>query len=259
MVAYIVTRLTISPVLNLLTKTGHLRQNFRGELIPQSGGVVFLLVMLLVAPLILIFSRGSYWFLFYSGVSTMTFLGIIDDFLGDARAKGLKGHFKKLIFEHELTTGALKAIGGAFLALMLTVKEPFWYFIVDFLLIGLGINFMNLFDLRPGRAGKVFILIGLIIGISYFNYPAVTFLFLALGIISAYLPLDLKARVMMGDAGSNVLGFILGYSGVLLFSFKVIVGVVVFLILFHLFTEKYSLTEIIKNNRVLSYLDELGR
>ncbi|GAV22347.1 hypothetical protein cpu_08570 [Carboxydothermus pertinax] len=189
----------------------------------------------------------------------MTFLGIVDDFFGDAKAKGLKGHFKKLILEHKLTTGALKAIGGAFLALMLTINEPFKFLVIDFLLIVLGINFMNLFDLRPGRAGKVFIFLAAIIGLTYFTYPAATFLYMVFGIVLAYLPLDLKAKVMMGDAGSNALGFILGYSAVLLFSYKVKVGVVVFLVLFHLLTEKYSLTAIIKNNRLLSYLDELGR
>jgi len=254
-----VTRFILPPVLELLTSAGHVRPNFRQEMIPQSGGIVFLLVMLLLSPLILLFSRGGYWFLFYSGVATMTVLGVLDDFLGGLEAKGLKGHFKKLFLERKLTTGALKALGGAFLALMLTINEPFSYFLVDFFLIVLGINFMNLFDLRPGRAGKVFILLAIILGIAYFTYPATAYLFLTLGIVLAYLPFDLKAEVMMGDAGSNVLGFILGYAGVLLFSYPVKIGAVIFLVLLHVLTEKYSLTAIIKNNRLLNYLDELGR
>ena len=258
-VALMVTRFILPSVLELLTSAGHVRPNFRQEMIPQSGGIIFLLVSLMMAPLLLFFTKGSYWFLFYSGIATMSVLGLIDDFLGGLEAKGLKGHFKKLFLERKLTTGALKAVGGAFLALMLTINEPLGHLVVDFLLIVLGINFMNLFDLRPGRAGKVFIFLAIILGIAYFTYPATAYLFLILGIVLAYLPFDLKAEVMMGDAGSNVLGFTLGYLGVVLFSLKIKIIVVLALILLHLFTEKYSLTTIIKNNRLLNYLDELGR
>ena len=64
---------------------------------------------------------------------------------------------------------------------------------------------------------------------------------------------------MMGDAGSNVLGISIGFLVVLTFSIFTKILVLVFLVGIHIFTEKYSLTNIIKKNRFLNYLDELGR
>ena len=43
------------------------------------------------------------------------------------------------------------------------------------------------------------------------------------------------------------------------YSFNVRVGWLVFLILIHIFTEKFSLTKIIENNKVLNFIDKLGR
>jgi UDP-GlcNAc:undecaprenyl-phosphate GlcNAc-1-phosphate transferase len=42
-------------------------------------------------------------------------------------------------------------------------------------------------------------------------------------------------------------------------AFSTQLAVVVFLLLLHFFTEKYSLTEIIEKNSFLRYLDNLGR
>ena len=73
-----------------------------------------------------------------------------------------------------------------------------------------------------------------------------------------YFPL-IAAKAMMGDAGSNVLGFSLGLACVMGMEFSFRVGTVILLILIHIFTEKYSLTKIIERVGVLRYLDELGR
>jgi len=42
-------------------------------------------------------------------------------------------------------------------------------------------------------------------------------------------------------------------------TFSTQLAVVIFLLLLHLFTEKYSLTKIIERNRFLCFLDNLGR
>lgn len=80
-----------------------------------------------------------------------------------------------------------------------------------------------------------------------------------LGIILVYIPNDLRAKSMMGDTGSNVLGMTLGVycAGTQLFSVKVLF--LVLLITIHIITEFYSITEIIDNNRILCYIDKLGR
>ena len=77
--------------------------------------------------------------------------------------------------------------------------------------------------------------------------------------VLAYFNTDLKARGMMGDTGSNVLGISIGVLMALGYGIKVRLAWLVFLILMHLITEKFSLTKIIEKNRVLKFIDNLGR
>ena len=64
---------------------------------------------------------------------------------------------------------------------------------------------------------------------------------------------------MMGDTGSNVLGISIGILMVMGYTFKVRVSWLVFLVLIHILTEKFSLTKIIEKNKVLNFIDKLGR
>ena len=64
---------------------------------------------------------------------------------------------------------------------------------------------------------------------------------------------------MMGDTGSNVLGISIGILIALGYTTKVRVSWLVFLVLIHLLTEKFSLTKIIEKNKVLNFIDKLGR
>ena len=77
--------------------------------------------------------------------------------------------------------------------------------------------------------------------------------------VLAYFNTDLKARGMMGDTGSNVLGISIGVLMALGYGIKVRVAWLVFLVLMHLITEKFSLTKIIEKNKVLKFIDDLGR
>ena len=117
---------------------------------------------------------------------------------------------------------------------------------------------MNLLDLRPGRAIKVYILIMVGIFITLTGYIKLLPL-LILPNVLAYFNYDLKAKAMMGDTGSNVLGISIGILFVMGYSLKVRIAWLVFLVFIHILTEKYSLTKIIENNKVLNYIDKLGR
>ena len=77
--------------------------------------------------------------------------------------------------------------------------------------------------------------------------------------VLAYFNYDLKAKAMMGDTGSNVLGISIGILMVMGYTFKVRVSWLVFLVLIHILTEKFSLTKIIEKNKVLNFIDKLGR
>ncbi|MCL4439163.1 MAG: hypothetical protein M1609_00795, partial [Firmicutes bacterium] len=73
------------------------------------------------------------------------------------------------------------------------------------------------------------------------------------------LPADLKGRAMMGDAGANALGAVMGLSVVWLFSVETKAVYLLALAAVNIISEKYSLTGIIASNRMLNYIDMLGR
>lgn len=248
-------------ILKMLQEAGAVRKNYLGNDIPVSVGLSFPLAMMLV--LLVYALLGCYqdsYHLFILGLIAISFLGFIDDMLGQRDTLGFKGHFGAL-FRGRLTTGGLKAVGGGIIALFLAVfmAGEWWNIILNTLILALFTNMMNLLDLRPGRAVKgflFFLLIVMAIAMGKVDYMLLAPL---LGAVLCYFPQDLKARAMMGDAGSNVLGLSLGYLVVTSLSLNVRLGFLVFLLAIHIYTEKFSLTKTIENNVLLKTIDQLGR
>ncbi len=264
----LITAVLVSPIVEMVRQSGFVRPNYKGDLIPVGVGFIFLLtgllgaVIALLCPLDLL---GRKTILFVVGLAVITFLGLLDDTLGSRDASGLKGHFKAL-FNGKLTTGALKALGGGTLALFIALADYSQLYrqavpeiVIDTLIITLSINAVNLLDLRPGRAAKGFIVLALIITALSWGKAELLPLALILGAVMVYLPWDLKARTMMGDTGSNALGITVGMAAAWTLSRTAGLVYLAFLIAFHIFTEKYSLTKVIANNKILDYLDKLGR
>ena len=257
------TYLMIPLFKNLLVESNCIRPNYKGEMIPVSMGIVFL-PMIIINGIIVAFFTVDFvsiacLFIFIFGIMAMFFAGIIDDTIGNRDVSGLKGHFKSL-FKGKLTTGGFKALFGGFVGLIISVciSKNIADIIVNTLVIALSTNLMNLFDLRPGRAIKAYLVIMIPIYITLTGYTKV-FPLLILPNVLAYFNTDLKARGMMGDTGSNVLGISIGVLMALGYGIKVRLAWLVFLILMHLITEKFSLTKIIEKNRVLKFIDNLGR
>lgn len=245
----------------MLIEVGAVRKNYLGVDIPVSVGISLPMVMIMVFSLFKLLS----WFevnylVFLLGIMTICLLGFIDDMLGQRDTLGFKGHFGQL-FRGKLTTGGLKALGGGLIAFFLAIfLSATWYeIILNTFIIALCTNMLNLLDLRPGRAGKGFLVFLLII--IALAQGKIDWVLLApiLGALLAYLPYDLKAAVMMGDAGSNVLGLILGYFCIAFLPLPMRIGTLVFLILLHIYTEKYSLTKTIEQNSILRAIDNWGR
>lgn len=248
-------------VLPMLERCGAVRENYRHERIPVAGGLTFPITILLCCVLIQLSNgyTGNRFTHYLLAVMVMAFLGFIDDMLGQRDSLGFRGHFSRLLKKGELTTGALKALGGGIIAIYVSLfySRTLGEFVVNVLLIALFTNCMNLFDLRPGRCVKAFILLFIPLLVFSGNYYL---LFMPIaGAVLAYFPYDLKARVMMGDTGSNVLGVTLGIMAVYGLNLPTRVGLVAALILLHIFTERYSLSKIIDGNRFLHWFDRLGR
>ncbi|MFF5026766.1 hypothetical protein ACFY2J_21485 [Streptomyces collinus] len=138
--------------------------------------------------------------------------GAYDDVAGDDR-RGLRAHLRAL--RHgEVTSGAVKLFGisAAGLAAGHVLKQrP-----VDRVLAGVVIagaaHFVNLVDVRPGRAAGAVLALGapgLVRG-----GPGAELAAVALGGAAAVLPGDLGEHVMLGDTGAHALGAVSGAAAV---------------------------------------------
>ena len=261
---------------SMLVNGNVIRPNYKNEMIPVGMGIVFLPMIIINSIILGFVTLNNIWFvsssnynlnivwllclaLYIFSMMAMFFAGALDDLIGNRNVSGLKGHFKSLL-NGKLTTGGFKALFGGFVGLVVSVciSSSIVDIIVNTLIIALSTNLMNLFDLRPGRAIKVYLVIIIPIYITLTGYTKV-FPLLILPNVLAYFNIDLKARGMMGDTGSNVLGISIGVLMALGYGIKVRLAWLVFLILMHLITEKFSLTKIIEKNRVLKFIDNLGR
>ncbi|MGS0764058.1 hypothetical protein [Syntrophomonas curvata] len=254
-------------LLSMLRESGAVRKNYLGHDIPVGAGIGFPVSVILVFIVYMLFSRYDSSFSTYLiGIIAISFLGFIDDMLGQRDTLGFKGHFGAL-FQGKLTTGGFKALGGGvvafFMAFSLVTPGSLGHnlgnIIVNTLIIALFTNTLNLLDLRPGRALKGYLFFLLLIGLMAAG--KVNWLLIAplLGAVLVYLPVDLKARAMMGDAGSNVLGLTLGYCSAIHLPWPYRIGVLIFLIAMHIYTEKFSLTRTIERVPWLRAIDQLGR
>jgi hypothetical protein len=192
----------------------------------------------------------------------MCFLGLLDDLLGSRETSGFKGHIKEAL-RGRFTTGFLKALGGFLLAV--AASAPFsrhiWELFLNGAIIAFCANLFNLLDVRPGRALKVFLpfLAGMI-ALNWSLENALIPYLLSVGAVALVLfPGDLSGRFMLGDSGSNVLGATVGLGISIGAGPWWKLGVLILLACLNLLSEKYSFSRIISSNRVLNWLDSLGR
>lgn len=248
---------------NMLIASNVIRPNYKKDMIPVSMGLVFLPMIVINGILLAIFTTEYknllYLFMYIFGLIAMCLVGILDDIIGNRDVSGLKGHFKSL-FKGNLTTGGFKALFGGFVGILISVaiSKNIIDIGINTLIIALSTNLMNLLDLRPGRAIKVYLFLAILIFLTIAGYPKGLLLLIVPSVL-VYFTHDLKAKAMMGDTGSNVLGISIGILVAMVYGLGVRVGWLVFLIFIHLLTEKYSLTKIIEQNKFLNFIDKLGR
>ncbi|NGO12733.1 hypothetical protein G5C60_35250 [Streptomyces sp. HC44] len=136
--------------------------------------------------------------------------GAYDDVAGaDDSRRGFRAHLSALR-SGEVTSGAVKLFGisaAGLVAGALLKERP-----VDKLLAGVVIagtaHFVNLLDVRPGRAAGAVLALGAP-GLLR-NGPAGELSAVAMGAAAAVLPDDLGERAMIGDSGAHALGATLG-------------------------------------------------
>ncbi|MGE5583392.1 MAG: hypothetical protein ACM3X9_12775 [Bacillota bacterium] len=271
LVTYALTWLTMPYLRDLIINTGFMKPNYREEKIPACAGLIFVALLPLITGISLLLGINSAYdsFLFLFIILGAGFMGLVDDKMGNHNTKGFKGHFLALIKNKKLTSGGFKALFGATIALVFSIGAAIpggrsfwtpWTIFINFLLVCLAMNMINLFDLRPGRAGKIYLLAFLIV--IAFSKSMEHYLGLYLPIVAIllyYLPFDLRAEMMMGDTGSNLLGASLGgMMAWMLSDFSKIVALGIMIAL-QLSAEKVSFTKIIERYSFLRYIDNIGR
>jgi hypothetical protein len=187
-------------------------------------------------------------------------VGGYDDLYGSTQAKGIRGHLRALR-SGTVTSGAIKVagVGASALAASLILgggqtRSPAGRLAagaLDSVLIASTANLTNLFDLRPGRAVKVVLLLGGgLAGAGSAPY---------VGAAAGCLPADLGARAMLGDCGANALGAGIGTVAAArlpltgkLVALAAVIGLTVA-------SERVSFTAVIEATPALRWLDRLGR
>lgn len=257
----IICALISIPIMKVIYyKANLLRINFKGQNIPAGYGFIILMAAVPVYIMMAIgvgYSRDAWTYII--AIIGFGIMGLVDDIHGTREVGGFKGHFS-LLLKGRITTGIAKVVVGGILSLLLGLiiagYQPF-VIIVNGLLIALSANMLNLLDLRPGRAVSCFWL-GLIILIAVFTKSMFDLMLLPVIIPCLYLTyMDRSARVMMGDAGSNVLGAVLGVSFAMASGMLWKLVIIFILVCIHVYAEKYSISRLIESNRILRRIDRL--
>jgi UDP-N-acetylmuramyl pentapeptide phosphotransferase/UDP-N-acetylglucosamine-1-phosphate transferase len=191
-------------------------------------------------------------------------LGLFDDLAAQGDDRGFSGHVKALL-QGRLTTGGVKLIVGGMLALALTAvtgfELGFWRIVLGGAVISLAANLGNLFDRAPGRCTKVALLCGVVLFATAgaVDRPALIGVAVVLGAAAGLGLFDLREQLMLGDAGSNVLGAVLGWGVVATTGWVAQVVVLAILLALNAASEKVSFSAVIAATPPLRAFDRLGR
>lgn len=241
------------------------RENYRGHELPVAGGIVLVLAAVVVAAATLAWER-------YGGISAdeatrglvllggsvlgFGFIGLVDDLVGSASTKGVRGHVGAL--RHgELTTGLVKLVWGLLLG-FIAVPGSLGDAVRGGVLIAATANLGNLFDRAPGRVIKMSMVGAVVLvatGLSgWVLYGPLVIVGAGVGLLVA----DLREEVMLGDTGANVLGAAIGHGLVLSLAATGEWIALVVVVGLNLLSERVSFSRVIDRMAPLRWLDRLG-
>ncbi|HEV3319293.1 MAG TPA: hypothetical protein VG053_06105 [Solirubrobacteraceae bacterium] len=272
LLALAVAVLLAQPTLRALRAGGHTRPNYRARELPHPLGVLVVMAALLALVPLTLIERVGHTAILYPGLVAVAVyalgvacLGLIDDTLGSPRdgataPRGWRGHGAAAM-HGELSTGALKAVGSVGLALLVSdftgLSVGRWLLAAAVLV--LATNALNLLDLRPGRALKVFVLLGAGLTIGSRELRPLWTLGLFVGpalVAGAY---DLREEAMLGDTGANLLGALAGLWMVLVLSQTGQLIALALLVIVTVYGELRSISALVARVPLLRGLDSWGR
>lgn len=245
------------------TRNGWVRSNWRGRDMPFPAGV--LCVAFTLTAVVVLSVIGLVADLEVLSVDALAlgmgiaFLGLLDDLL-DAPARGLRGHARALL-GGGFSTGVLKAVGTLALALAVLPGrgDEVAGLALSVAVLVLATNAFNLLDLRPGRAAKAFLLLGVALLAITRDAQPLRELGVLIGPVMVLGIYDLREQAMLGDTGSNLLGALAGFWMVTTLDVTGELAALAALIALTAYGELRSISRTIEGFGPLRALDRLGR
>jgi hypothetical protein len=170
-----------------------------------------------------------------AAVAAVVAVGLADD-LWSGSERGFGAHLRA----RRPTTGLLKLLAIPAVGLLATRR------VSGALLVGLAANALNQLDTRPGRALKAYALVAPLAGAP-------------LGAAVILLSYDLREMGLLGDAGSNALGALVGLNSVDRLGLRGRLVAIGLLAALNLAGDRSSLGALIERTPGLSDLDAIGR
>jgi UDP-N-acetylmuramyl pentapeptide phosphotransferase/UDP-N-acetylglucosamine-1-phosphate transferase len=274
-VGVLAARLLVRAGHDLLRAPALERENRRGRMVPTATGVLAVLAVVIIdagRSLFGAFGVGNAppaapRLLVLLACIGFGLLGLFDDLAG-SQDHGFRGHLGALLTQGRLTTGLVKVVGGGALAVILVNASVIRAadaggsgarVVADAMLVALAANLANLFDRAPGRAIKVGLVAWLPLALIARTDTVGVAIAPVVGAFAGLLGDDLHERLMLGDAGSNVIGAVLGLAVVIECAPATRTVVLVVLAAFTLASELISFSRVIEGVPVLRRLDDLGR
>lgn len=241
----------------IFNNAGLVRSNYRGKIIPVSGGITVLAGitsgLLIFYSFNLISAFKATFFLLT--LSVVYLIGLADDLLGDKDIKGIKNNLS-MVFKKKISTSSIKAIAILIISCYIYYffSEESW--LLKGILTSLVTNTFNEFDLRPGRCIKLYYFIFILLSFTLIRWTRDIYLITFI-VLAAYYYFDAYEHSMLGDGGSNLIGFI---SGLMITEASgkswMILILVIMLSALTLLLDRYSLTSEISSIPIIDNLDK---
>lgn len=242
-----------------------LRKNYAGRLVPAVLGVGLVTGTVLSATVTAALA-GEFYGLGRAGTwailsaVALGVVGLVDD-LAEDRARGFRGHFGSLLHRGRPTTGIMKLAAGiaAGTALALLIGGGPVRVASAAVLMAVSANVWNALDVVPGRALKLAIIVLVPLFFASWREPYGVVAGATLGATTALLPFDLLERGMLGDAGSNPLGFLVGLGLAVVLPTPGVVAAAVAGLMLQVAAETVTISRLVEATPPLRWLDRLGR
>lgn len=253
-------------ILKFIKSNAKYKCNYRNKEVYGSAGIAFIPGILFLCTIYLYIEKiicnrmEINVFLILIGVLSAAFTGYIDDNTDDP-VKGIFKHIKQLL-SGNITSGSIKAVTGIIVSFIISliINNSSIDILISLLIISMTQNFINLLDLRPGRAVKSYFFLS-ILSLLSLNVSTIFIsinLFMII-ILFFYIPYEFKEIFMMGDTGSNVLGIIIGITIASSDNYLFKLFTLFILLYAQLFAETGSISALIEHNAILNLIDKAGR